>query len=104
MHTVPHDEGLEIDNRASQAKLTETIKKAVLMRRVSDTKYTKLSKWRIFRTNFKKIDMFGSQINFTHKYQDTFKTMEGAILTMFIFMALAIVAGLYLSNMVKRSE
>lgn len=80
------------------------MKKAVLMRRVSDTKYTKLSRWRVLRTNFRKIDMFGNQINFTHKYQDTFKTMEGAILTMLIFMALAIVAGLYLNNMVKRSE
>lgn len=30
--------------------------------------------------------------------------MEGAILTMLIFLALAIVAGLYLANMVNRSE
>lgn len=48
--------------------------------------------------------MFGSQINFTHKYKDTFKTMEGAILTLLIFLALAIIAGIYLHNMVQRSE
>ena len=48
--------------------------------------------------------MFGSQINFTHKYHDTFKTMEGAILTVLIFMALAVVAGIYLNNMVQATE
>lgn len=50
------------------------------------------------------IDLFGSQINFTHKYKDTFKTMEGAILTLLIFMALIIVSGIYLNNMVSRTE
>lgn len=74
------------------------------MRRVTDTKYSKLSRWRVLRQKFKLIDMFGSQINFTHKYKDTFKTMEGAILTLLIFLALAIIAGIYLHNMVKRSE
>ena len=48
--------------------------------------------------------MFGSQINFTHKYNDTFKTMEGAILTMLIFMALFIISVVYLRNMVFRTE
>jgi hypothetical protein len=84
--------------------MRETIKKAVLMNRVSDTKFSKLSKWRALRLHFKKIDMFGTQINFTHKYKDTFKTMEGAVLTLLIFMALAIIAGIYLYNMVTRNE
>lgn len=48
--------------------------------------------------------MFGSQINFTHKYHDTFKTMEGAILTVLIFMALAVVAGIYINNMMNATE
>jgi hypothetical protein len=40
--------------------MSETLKGAVLMRRVSDTKFSKLSKWRVLRQGFKKIDMFGS--------------------------------------------
>ncbi len=74
------------------------------MRRVTDIKYSKLSRWRICKKRFKVIDMFGSQIMFTHKYKDTFKTMEGAILTFFIYLALTIVAGLYLQNMMTRTE
>ena len=48
--------------------------------------------------------MFGSQINFTHKYKDTFKTIEGAVLTFLIYLALIVVGGLYVQNMVKRTE
>lgn len=40
--------------------MTTTFKKAVLMNRVSDTKFSKLSKWRIIKTGFMKIDMFGN--------------------------------------------
>ena len=84
--------------------MSETMKKAVLMRRVTDTKYSRLNRWRLFKKKFKVIDMFGNYKNFTHKYKDTFKTMEGAILTMLIFMALIIVGGIYLSNMLSRTE
>jgi hypothetical protein len=74
------------------------------MNRVTDIKFSKLSGWRLFKQKFKVIDMFGSQINFTHKYKDTFKTTEGAVLTLLIYIALTIVAGLYLQNMVRRTE
>jgi|LauGreDrversion4_2_1035121.scaffolds.fasta_scaffold56534_3 hypothetical protein len=84
--------------------MTETLQKAVLMRRVTDIKYSKLSTWRIWKKKFKVIDMFGSQIMFTHKYKDTFKTMEGAILTLLIYIALTVVAGIYMQNMVRRTE
>ena len=84
--------------------MTETLQKAVLMRRVTDIKYSKLSNWRICKKKFKVIDMFGSQINFTHKYKDTFKTMEGALLTLLIYIALTVVAGLYVQNMYRRTE
>ena len=40
--------------------MTDTFKKAVLMNRVSDTKFSKLSRWREVRSHFKKIDMFGT--------------------------------------------
>lgn len=66
------------------------------MRRVTDIKYSKLSRWRICKKRFKVIDMFGNQINFTHKYKDIYKTMEGAVLTFLIYIALTVVAGLYL--------
>lgn len=74
------------------------------MRKVSDIKYSKVSGWRLFKQKFKVIDMFGNQINFTHKYKDTFKTTEGAVLTLMIYIALIIVAGLYLQNMVRWTE
>jgi hypothetical protein len=38
----------------------DTMQKAVLMRRVTDIKYSKLSNWRLFKQKFKVIDMFGS--------------------------------------------
>ena len=41
---------------------------------------------------------------FTHKYKDTFKTMEGAILTLLIYIALTVVAGIYMQNMMRRTE
>jgi hypothetical protein len=80
------------------------MQKAVLMRRVTDIKYSKLSNWRLLKQKFKLIDVFGNQINFTHKYKDTFKTMEGAILTALIYCALIVVSGLYIQNMIRRTE
>lgn len=88
----------------SHPRMGDTMQKAVLMRRVTDIKYSKLSNWRLFKQKFKVIDMFGSQINFTHKYKDTFKTMEGAVLTFLIYLALIVVGGLYVQNMVRRTE
>ena len=48
--------------------------------------------------------MFGRPISFTYQYDETFKTLEGAVLTFLIFTAMIIIGGIYLRNVVNRTE
>ena len=53
---------------------------------------------------FKCIDMFGKPISFTFNYEETFQTLEGAIFTFLIFTAMIIIGGIYLSNVVNKTN
>ena len=82
----------------------KTLGQARLMREASDHKFLKLSKWSSFMHKLKSIDMFGKPISFTYQYEETFQTLEGAIFTFLIFAALIIIGGIYLSNVVNKTE
>lgn len=74
------------------------------MRHVTDRKFTKLNRWAQMKSNFKQIDLFGSQINFSYSYQETYKTTEGAILTVVIVLILLIITSIQFASMVTKQE
>jgi hypothetical protein len=74
------------------------------MRKVTDTKFSQLSKWSEIMHRVKQIDLFGRPIGLTYQYEETFKTVEGAILTIMIMMAMISVTGIYFHNMINRTE
>ena len=85
-------------------KTQKQLRQTVLMRTVTDIKFSKMNRWNSIREGFRKIDMFGRGINFTYKYEQTFKTMEGAILTSLILMGMLIITAIYFQNMINRTE
>ncbi len=76
----------------------------VLMRTVTDTKFSKLNRWNELFYKIKSIDVFGRPIAFTYEYEETYKTIEGAVLTIMIMVTMIAITGLYLQNMLNRTE
>ena len=74
------------------------------MHSVTDTKFAQLSIWTRAHNKFKRIDLFGRNVGFTYEYNETFKTLEGAILTILILMAMLAVSLIYFFNVIYRTE
>ena len=75
-----------------------------LIRRPTEIKYIILNKWQQFWEKIRKIDCFGQPIHFTYEQEEFYKTNYGGILTIAIVAAIIIIGGVYLKNIVNKSE
>ncbi|TNV84198.1 hypothetical protein FGO68_gene7891 [Halteria grandinella] len=104
LNVVTFGKDLQPKQHIDTEQNNDKIKQAVLMRHVTDRKFTKLNRWAQFKENFKLIDLFGSQINFTYTYQETYKTLEGALLTLIIVLILLVITLTQFASMAQKTE
>ena len=74
------------------------------MRQVTDPKFTEPSRFSTLKNNFRKLDIFGSQVNFSYKYQETYKTMEGATMTVILVILMVAITASQFSDMINRTS